>query len=56
MTDKLDKLLKYLVDRKEGLDKPVAYQEDEWYIRCEAKSDMLEEVINEVKSLLKETE
>jgi hypothetical protein len=28
VTDKLERLLKYLVERKEGLDKPVAYQED----------------------------
>jgi hypothetical protein len=55
MTVKLESLLKYLVERKEGLDKPVTYQEDDWYIRCEAKSDMLAEIIDEVKSLLKET-
>jgi hypothetical protein len=55
MTDKLERLLKYLVDRKDGLDKPVSYQEDDWYIRCEAKSDMLAEIIDEVKSLIKET-
>jgi hypothetical protein len=56
MTDKLERLLKYLVERKKGLDEPMTYQEEEYYNDCEAKSNMLEEVIDEVKSLLKETD
>ncbi len=56
MTDKLERLLKYLVERKKGLDEPMTYQEEEYYNDCEAKSRMLEEVIDEVKSLIKETE
>ena len=55
MTDKLERLLKYLVERKEYLDTPVMYREEEYYNDCEAKSRMLEEVIDEVKSLIKET-
>lgn len=54
MNNKLEKLLKYLKERKEDYNKPVAYQEDDWYIRCQAKSDILEEVIEEVTSLLKD--
>ena len=56
MTDKLERLLKYLVERKKGLDEPMTYQEEEYYSVCESKSNMLEEVIDEVKTLLKETE
>jgi hypothetical protein len=56
MTDKLERLLKYLVARKEYLDTPVMYQEEEYYNDCQAKSNMLEEVIDEVKSLIKETD
>ena len=53
MSDKLERLLKYLVERKENYDKPMTYQDDDYYIRCDAKADMLEEVIDEVKSLMK---
>jgi hypothetical protein len=56
VTDKLERLLKYLVERKKGLDEPVAYQENDWYHRCDAKSDMLAEIIDEVNSLIKETD
>jgi len=56
VTDKLERLLKYLVERKKGLDEPMTYQEEEYYSVCESKSNMLEEVIDEVKSLLKETD
>jgi hypothetical protein len=54
MSDKLQKLLDYLVDRKNGLDTPMTFQEDEYYDECAAKSRMLEEVIDEVKSLMKD--
>ena len=55
MNDKLERLLKYLVERKAGLDAPMTYQEDDYYDECEAMSKMLEEVIDEVNSLIKET-
>jgi hypothetical protein len=51
--NKLEILLKCLIDRKKELVKPVMYQEEDWYIRCEAKADMLQEVIEEVTSLMK---
>lgn len=56
MTDKLERLLKYLIERKKGFDEPMTYQEEEYYDDCESKSNILEEVIAEVQSLIKETE
>lgn len=55
MPDKLESFLKYLEEKKEDYRKPVFYQEEDWYIRCEAKADILEDLIAEVKSFIKET-
>jgi hypothetical protein len=55
MKTDLEKLLAYCIERQKGLDTPASYQETEYYDACRAKSQMLDEVIDEVKSLIKET-
>ena len=49
---KLQKLLEYCEYQKKYYDNPGQYEDDEYYIKCQAKSDMLEDVISEIKSLV----
>jgi hypothetical protein len=54
MNAKLEKFLKSLIEKKEGYDKPLFYQEEEYYDACRAKSQLLDELIDEVRQLIKE--
>lgn len=51
MKTNLEKLLEYCIDRKKEYDNPVAYCEQEYYDSCKAKSNLLEEIIGEIKSM-----
>lgn len=50
----LQKILNFCIERKEECDTPALYCEDEYYTKCEGKSEAFEEIINEIKSLIKE--
>ncbi len=54
MNDKLEKFLKSLIEKKESYDNPLFYQEEDYYIECRAKSQLLDELIDDVKQLIKE--
>jgi hypothetical protein len=50
----LQKILNFCIERKESCDTPALYCEDEYYTKCEGKSEVLDEVINEIYRLIKE--
>lgn len=52
MKTDLEKLLEYCIDRQKSLDSPASYQETEYYDACRAKSQMLDEIISEIKSII----
>ena len=54
MSYKLEEFLESLISRKADYDEPMTYQEEEYYNRCVAKSDLLEELIGDVKKLIKD--
>jgi len=50
--------LRYILDycefEKRGFDDPGSYEPTEYYIKCKAKSDILEEVISLIKRTIEE--
>jgi hypothetical protein len=45
----VEEILKFLRERRDDYDDPGGYMEEEWYIKCSAKVDILEEVINTIE-------
>lgn len=52
MKKSLETILKYCQDRKKSFDSPMFYQNDEYYLICNAKSDILEDIIYEIEKEL----
>lgn len=55
MKTNLEKLLEYCIEQKESCDKPASYCDTEYYIKCKAKSELLDDVIIEIQTLIKES-
>ncbi|HET8688503.1 MAG TPA: hypothetical protein VFM18_17970 [Methanosarcina sp.] len=52
--DKLDKAIAIVKAEIECFDNPGAYHEEEYYVRCRAKVDVLEDVLHYLEELKKE--
>lgn len=50
----LQKILNFCIEQKESYDKPASYCQTEYYIKCKAKSELLNDLINEIQTLIKE--
>ena len=51
MAKKIDRAIEYVKSRIDDYSNPGAYQEKEWYEKCEAKVDILEEVLSTLESI-----
>jgi len=52
-TKKIDKAIEYVKSRLDDYNHPGAYHEAEWYVKCEAKADILEEVLSTLERIKK---
>jgi len=50
---KIDKAIEYVKSRLDDYSHPGSYQEQEWYAKCEAKSEILEEVLHRLEQIKK---
>jgi len=50
---KIDKAIEYVKSRIDDYAHPGSYQEQEWYAKCEAKVDILEEVLARLEQIKK---
>lgn len=50
---KIDQAIEFVKSRLEDYQNPGSYQEAEWYARCDAKADILEEVLSRLESIKK---
>lgn len=48
---KIDKAIEYVKSRLGDYQNPGSYQEAEWYIKCDAKADILEEVLSRLEGI-----
>lgn len=53
MTRKIDKAIEFVKYRIDDYSRPGSYQEEEWYAKCEAKVDILEEVLYRLEQIKK---
>lgn len=56
MSNDLQKILDYCIYLKNGYDNPMTYCEKEYYDSCKAKSEVLEDIIAEIKKCIDEKE
>lgn len=50
----VEEILELLRSTKEDYENPGSYMEEEWYIKCAAKADVLDDMIYAIKSCMKE--
>lgn len=48
---KIDQAIEYIESRLDDYKNPGTYQEAEYYAKCEAKADILEEVLSRLQSI-----
>jgi len=53
MASKIDQAIAFVESRLEDYQNPGSYQEQEWYDKCAAKADILEEVLYRLQQIKK---